>query len=95
MSYCPGPGLHNGDGDAFRHAFFSELNVATLGFDLAKQLGDAHEEQPEDPLEKQMDLFNNYQGRQISSLSQEQAIVDLLNSGNLRIIVGSTLVPSP
>ncbi len=58
--------LHNGNGDAFRHAFFSELNAATLGVALAKQLGDAHEQQSSSALETQMDLFNNEQGRQVS-----------------------------
>ena len=86
--------IHNGNGDAFRHAFFSELNAATLGVALAKQLGDAHEQQSSSQLETQMDLFNNEQGRQVSSIYQEQAIVDLVNSGRLRIIVNGALVPS-
>jgi hypothetical protein len=71
------------------------LNTATLGIALARQLGDAHEEQLGDALEKQMDLFNNEQGRKVSSIYQEQAIVDLLNSGRLRVIVNDILVPSP
>ncbi|MFL0685426.1 MAG: DUF6973 domain-containing protein [Algoriphagus aquaeductus] len=55
---------HNSCGDAFRHAFFSGLNVASLGYSLAKQLGDAHEEKPGNPNnEKKMDLFNNSVGR--------------------------------
>lgn len=86
--------VHNGNGDAFRHAFFSELNTATLGVALAKQLGDAHEQQSSNPLETQMDLFNNEQGRQVSSIYQEQAIVDLVTSGRLRIIANGILVPS-
>ena len=56
--------LWNGKGDAFRHTLFSALNVQWLGLNLATQLGNAHEAQPnENELEKQMDLFNNNIGR--------------------------------
>ncbi len=56
--------VHNGNGDAFRHALFSALNAKVLGVSLAKQLGDAHELIPNNPiLENQMDLFNNQAGR--------------------------------
>lgn len=56
--------VHNGNGDAFRHALFSGLNSKVLGVALAKQLGDAHELIPNNPLlENQMDLFNNQVGR--------------------------------
>lgn len=70
------------------------MNKQTLGPDLAKSLGDAHEDMLEDLLEKQMDLFNNEQGRNASSFFQEQVIVDLLNSGGLRIIENGALIPS-
>jgi hypothetical protein len=54
----------NGNGDAFRHALFSGLNAKILGVHLAKLLGDAHETIPNsNPLENQMDLFNNQVGR--------------------------------
>lgn len=58
--------IHNGNGDAFRHALFSALNAKVLGVTLAKQLGDAHELKPGSPvLENQMDLFNNQIGRDV------------------------------
>jgi hypothetical protein len=58
--------IHNGNGDAFRHALFSALNAKVLGVALAKQLGDAHELKPGSPvLENQMDLFNNQIGRDV------------------------------
>lgn len=58
--------LHNGKGDAFRHALFSALNSRDLGLDLAKRLGDAHElHQLETELGRKMDLYNNAIGRKI------------------------------
>ncbi len=62
----------NGNGDAFRHAYFSALNAKVLGVNLAKQLGDAHETFPNsNQLENTMDLFNNQFGRNLFvSLSQ-------------------------
>lgn len=58
--------LHNGQGDAFRHALFNALNAKVLGISLSTTLADAHElAQGQDPLEKQMDLFNNQVGRNI------------------------------
>jgi len=43
----------NGNGDAFRHAYFSALNAKVLGVNLANQL------------ENTMDLFNNQYGRDL------------------------------
>ncbi|MCC6307428.1 MAG: hypothetical protein IT248_02965 [Chitinophagaceae bacterium] len=58
--------VHNGNGDAFRHAYFSAMNAKVLGVHLAKQLGDAHETFPNNnPIENQMDLFNNQYGRNL------------------------------
>lgn len=58
--------IHNGNGDAFRHAYFSALNAKVLGINLAKQLGDAHETFPNsNPLENEMDLRNNQIGRDL------------------------------
>ncbi|ODT53314.1 MAG: hypothetical protein ABS68_06175 [Niastella sp. SCN 39-18] len=56
----------NGNGDAFRHAYFSALNAKVLGLHLAKLLGDAHETFPNsNQLENTMDLFNNQFGRDL------------------------------
>jgi hypothetical protein len=66
-TFYPENTLHNGCGDAFRHSFFSGLNVASLGFELAKSLGDAHEVNPGSPsIETSMDLYNNELGRNLS-----------------------------
>lgn len=67
--------LHNGRGDAFRHALFSALNSRDLGIDLAKRLGDAHELHPaETPLGREMDLFNNDVGRKIFTLLDKRGL---------------------
>ncbi|WP_051959923.1 DUF6973 domain-containing protein [Sphingobacterium sp. ML3W] len=54
--------LYNGKGDAFRHAYFHALNSITIGSELSKKLGDAHEIGAPS-LEKEMDLYNNALGR--------------------------------
>jgi hypothetical protein len=65
QSLYPGT-VHNGKGDAYRHAYFSALNSKSLGLDLAKRLGDAHENNPNQPnLERAMDLKNNHIGRDL------------------------------
>ncbi len=71
-AFYPGDQVNN-CADAFRHAFFNVLNVASLGYSLTKQLGDAHEELSQIQIQKEMDLYNNSVGRQ-------QAI-SLLGSG--------------
>jgi len=101
--------LHNGKGDAFRHALFSALNARDLGLDLAKKLGDAHELHPiETPLGREMDLYNNQIGRDIFSLlnsrglltghySTEGIAIVLMRAverGYLREILNGVLVPT-
>jgi len=71
-AFYPGDQVNN-CADAFRHAFFNVLNVASLGYSLTKLLGDAHEELSQIQIQKEMDLYNNSVGRQ-------QAI-SLLGSG--------------
>jgi len=88
--------LYNGKGDAFRHAYFSGLNVILLGYTLAESLGTAHENKPAyypyDYKEVQMDLFNNNVGRSRESWfldgygSLTESILDALNSGQLRYL---------
>lgn len=58
----------NGNGDAFRHAFWNGLCTARLGEAITKRLTDAHEEHGHGSYtfqikEKGMDLFNNEKGR--------------------------------
>ncbi len=64
-SLYPGNTQWNGLGDAFRHAFFHALNSVSIGIELSKLLGDAHEvNTPQNStLKKEMDLFNNAVGR--------------------------------
>lgn len=85
-------GLYPGDqrdtcADAFRHAFFSGLNVSSLGYSLAKQLGDAHEEKPDNQLSITMDLFNNSVG-----LNQASEILNSGVGGSFSQILWQTLV---
>lgn len=57
--------LHNGKGDAFRHAYFSALNAKSLGVIKAQKLGNAHETTSNEILETKMDLNNNAIGRSL------------------------------
>lgn len=63
--------LYNGNGDAFRHAYWNALMVKSISAKYAKYFADAHEygadNQP--ALEKQMDLHNNRLGRYIGDTS--------------------------
>ena len=85
-------GLHNGNGDAFRHAYWNALMKDSIGGDWAKKWGDAHETAPGPELEKQMDLFNNELGRTLSPSSD--AVRDAIRSGKGRRLVGNALVPT-
>lgn len=87
--------LHNGIGDAFRHAYWNALNVIDLGLVITQQLTTAHEDRLPSyafgNMETQMDLFNNEIGRNIglqigdgSFMSVEDAVVQAVNNGNLR-----------
>ncbi|SKC85021.1 DUF6443 domain-containing protein [Ohtaekwangia koreensis] len=101
--------LFQGNGDAFRHALFSALNSRDLGLDLAKRLGDAHElHRNENPLGREMDLYNNQVGRDIFTLlnsrglaqghfsTENLAIVVMkaVAQGFLREIANGTLIPT-
>jgi hypothetical protein len=56
--------LHNGKGDAFKHAYWNALMTFYLTETWAKAMGNAHEARPKNPkLEKRMDLRNNAVGR--------------------------------
>ncbi|XP_070532949.1 uncharacterized protein [Ptychodera flava] len=61
--------LHNGVGDAFRHALFSYRVTKKYGSSIAKQFGDAHEVSHVNPLnERLMDLYNNQVGRCLAGI---------------------------
>lgn len=61
-------GIHNGKADAYRHAFWNARDTADFGSLITKLFTDAHEwNSCNHPLETQMDLFNNGQGRSLGS----------------------------
>jgi RHS repeat-associated protein len=68
-------GLWDGEGDAFRHAFWNALMVQKVGAWAANDFATAHESgsgaaDPKsdeyDPVAVEMDLFNNQKGREIA-----------------------------
>ncbi len=62
----PGAGMHNGLGDAFRHAYWSALLARDVGPDNARRFTTAHENYSANPPgEREMDLFNNDVGIRI------------------------------
>lgn len=65
--------LSNGNGDAFRHAYWGALMAADssyVGYNWAGRWGTAHEEgEPNNPADQKiMDLYNNFAGRSIGLL---------------------------
>lgn len=89
--------IHNGKGDAFRHAYFNALNVISIGKFYAEQLSTAHENKPSEYSysfkENNMDLFNNKIGRDYGELkllgnstSVENLIKSALQRGELRYL---------
>ena len=93
----PALSQHNDIADAYRRCLFSMLNVRTLGYELARALGDAHElaiRQPE--LERQMDLHNNSVGRGAHEygISLTDKAMLMVNSGRLVYIKNGILSPT-
>jgi len=98
-----GDNFANDESDAFRHALFNALNTQSLGEDLAKELGDAHEklDDPEKLKDEanpiKMDLFNNAQGREIGKDNPDASVDELTkivedkrNTGELRVLQNPT-----
>ena len=57
---------YNNEADAFKHCYMQAELTLLLGRNIAKIIGDMHENKPENPPEeKKMDLHNNSIGRQI------------------------------
>ena len=78
-----GGGGHNQEGDAFRHAYWNSTMAKSLVADRAQQFANALEiSSPNRAGERQMDLYNNSQGRALASRSGpmvdiiKQAIAD-------------------
>ncbi len=95
---------HNDPSDGFRHAYWNALMVKHIDYTWAYRWGTAHEEgaagQPE--IEKQMDLWNNREGRYIAASNPydtdselSDKVMDALNAGVLRKIENDGLVPTP
>ena len=90
----PAASLHNGEGDAFRHCYWSALMTRDIGFLNTKTITDAHENfegNPDD--EKTMDLHNNLQGIMIglgNKRASDKELGDLcekaLRAGRLKVI---------
>lgn len=95
--YAPAS-LHNGNGDAFRHAYWNALMKRSVGLSWANRWSNAHEEIPGNPvLEKAMDQFNNEQGRGVEAASDDEArqkVQTLTRGGGLRRIENGLLVPT-
>ena len=91
-----GGNFKNDESDAFRHALWNALMAFDQGAELAKQLADAHEDRPDNPIdEMNMDLHNNEMGRTIgvgatatgmpeSSLADQ--VQTALDSGELMVL---------
>ena len=67
--------LTGGEGDAFRHAYWSALMTRAAGPKLAKKIGDAHEDFPHNE-DRDMDLHNNQVGREIGARGKVIIYVD-------------------
>jgi hypothetical protein len=86
-------GLHNGNGDAFRHCYWSALLTRDIGERKALAFTNAHEEWCGNPSEeKTMDLYNNSIGiaigRNLAKDIPNKTVIDLcrkaLKDGKLK-----------
>ena len=84
-------GKSNGYGDAIRHCYWCALNQMAAGLNspFARELGDAHEDKPDNDINsKAMDLHNNnvgyYLGNQaiINNWSEEELLNNVINAAN-------------
>jgi hypothetical protein len=68
----PGAGQHNGNGDAFRHCYWSALLARDIGASNARDFTTAHEAYSDNPPgERAMDLHNNGIGIGLGTGSSE------------------------
>ncbi|OIJ40934.1 DUF6973 domain-containing protein [Massilia timonae] len=83
---------HNGQGDAFRHCFWSAILCREIGYNNALRYTSAHEDFPENPPEeKAMDLHNNAVGLSIGRIPTSnqllgQLCISALRSGRLKVL---------
>ena len=95
-NYSNIPGDVNGANDcadAFRHAYFSMLNVKRVGEDYSREFGEAHECDSPNEKETEMDLYNNEVGISLALNNPDESIEELtdvilnqLYSGNLKVL---------
>lgn len=87
--------LHNGNGDAFRHAYWNAQMKVGVGESWADRWGTAHEKgstgQP--LIEETMDLHNNSVGRSLGN-DGEQTVLGAVRQASCKIISSGRLVPS-
>lgn len=93
--------LHNGNGDAFRHLYWSYRigSDPGVGSRWAERWGNAHEDgNPGQPsVERLMDLHNNLRGRQLAAAQADddpRALRSAVRNGSCRICPSGTLVRS-
>ena len=86
--------------DAFRHSYWNALMVKRVGYNIAQLYANAHEEEGvQSDLDREMDLYNNDQGRQIgqqySSLDDTSLAYKVLSNviyGKMRKIENNELI---
>lgn len=90
--------LYQGNGDAFRHAYWNALMVDDVGVILAEAFATAHEYETPDGIDKTMDLNNNVEGRNIGQYTTrdkyETSVKNYVSWGWLLRIVNNQLVPT-
>ena len=79
--------LHNGEGDAWRHARWNQRMANAIGPERAKAFADWNERRygAQNPIgERTMDLVNNREGRYLTGDNSARVIDEFVRSGHLR-----------
>jgi hypothetical protein len=91
----------NDKSDAFRHCYFQAINTNVVGWEMTKLFSDAHESETPKQLtiEREMDLFNNQIGIDISIRNKRNAtslqVMDALLNGKLKYLTPLDFDQSP
>ena len=95
-SRYPGAQLHNGNGDAFRHCYWSALLGRDIGADNAKTFTTAHEGYSANPEgERAMDLHNNGVGIGIGAANSSSTDAELANLCAVALANGKLMIAPP
>ena len=86
--------------DAFRHSYWNALMTKHVGVEYAKEFADIHEENPNSQgIDKEMDLYNNEQGRNLGIEFQNleddelaKKVLSRVSFGHMKRIVNDALV---